>query len=103
MMARTVDESVASRGGGLAHIGVYRELMRLDQREPEDFIFAGGAVDFVMQKVPRALAIQSVGENSGGLIQLRAAALGSGVDLAVLDEAAAILDPVGAASRLVGE
>jgi len=97
----TLREDIALRGGGEGHLSVYRALVRANQKEPEDFVFMGGAVDFVMQKVPRALAVIATGETRSAVLGIRAASLGQSIHLDIVDEAEALRSSDQIASRLV--
>ena len=101
MTLTSLAEHIALYGGGEADLAVYEALLRQGLREPEDFAF-GGTVDFVMRKVPRALAIVTPSRRRAGFLKLRHASMqGKGVELLIVDEAEALRDPNGLVDRLV--
>jgi hypothetical protein len=93
---------VALRGGSPAAGAVYTALIRARQTEPDDFIFTGGQVDFVLTRLPRGLAILTSTKRRAALLTLQEALLkGQGIDVQVVEEAEAIQSPSRVVERLL--
>ena len=96
-------DSVIMRGGNDASRAVESALKQRGQQEPEDYVFTGGPIDFVMRRVPRALAITTPSKRLDGLLTLQSALLkGQGIDVQVVEEFEAVSNPGRVADRLIG-
>ena len=96
----TVEQLVELRGGG--NQNVYAALLRAGLQEPEDFALTSGPVDFVLRRIPRALAILTATKRQSAALALKRAALaGEGIDVQVAEESEATLFPDRVVARLL--
>lgn len=82
---------------------VVMELKRRKQQEPQDYVFIGGDIDFVMNKTSKALAITTPSKRRSGLLTIQEAVLkGQGIDLQIIEEAEVLRSPKRVVDRLLG-